>query len=202
METKFCQIKADVTDEGVISGYASKFNMVDLGGDTIAPGAYKSSLTKRQPVMLWQHRPDQPIGVWEAKEDGEGLWVEGRIATNSTLGRDAYELAKIGAVKGLSIGYSVTQKEKRGNGRILKGVDLFEVSLVTFPMQQEAQLSDVKAEGLHQLKRDVERLARDAGFSAWQAKAAAADFAAKLGDGSRDAAAEEVFEAMKASFKL
>lgn len=202
METKFREFKADVSEEGVISGYASRFGMVDLGGDAIEPGAYSEALKRRQPAMLWQHDPASPIGVWKAQEDEKGLFVEGQIAVNTSLGRDAYELAKIGALKGLSIGYQVKKAQKRGDGRLLKELDLFEVSLVTFPMQQEAQLESVKSEGLHRLKRDVEKLARDAGFPAWAAKAATAEFAAKLGEGSRDAAAEELKEAVKAAFKL
>lgn len=202
METKFLQFKTEVDEEGVISGYASRFNMVDQGGDRIAPGAYTKSLKERQPVMLWQHDPAQPIGVWEANEDDEGLFVKGRIATGMTSGRDAYEAAKAGVVQGLSIGYRTKQASRDGNVRILEEVELHEISLVTFPMQKEATIDSVKSDPLVQLKRQVEKAARDAGFSAWQQKAAAAAAAAKLGDGLRDAAADEVRDALRDAFKL
>ena len=202
METKFLQIKTEVDELGVVSGYASRFNMVDQGGDRVAPGAYTKSLKARQPIMLWQHNIDQPIGTWEAHEDETGLYVKGKIATGMTLGRDAYEAAKAGVVQGLSIGYSTKRATKDGNVRVLEELDLYEVSMVTMPMQREATIDSVKMDPLVQFKRDVEEAARDAGFSAWQGKAAAAAAAVKIGDGSRDAAADEVRALFKGAFKL
>lgn len=203
MERKYSQIKADVTEEGVISGYASRFGVEDQGGDTVVKGAYTKSLEQRSPKMLWQHDPSQPIGVWDAKEDEKGLFVTGQIAIKSTPGRDAYELIKAGAIDGLSIGYQTAKQEKNGNGRFLKELKLYEVSLVTFPMQIEASVDTVKSEHMTALKREIEKIARDAGFPAWQAKKATAAFTAELGEGSRDAAAEEELKAafLKA-FKL
>ncbi|KJZ20333.1 HK97 family phage prohead protease [Loktanella sp. S4079] len=146
LEHKFCHVGADVTvtDGSVISGYASLFGLPDQGGDTVMPGAYRASLAKgRQIKMLWQHDPAQPIGVWdEVREDDRGLWVKGRLLTDVAKGREAASLVSAGAIDGLSIGYRTVkaQKDDKG-GRLLSQLELWEVSLVTFPMLPDARVA-------------------------------------------------------------
>lgn len=136
----------------VISGYASLFGARDQGGDVVQKGAYAASLARlskssRAVKMLWQHDPAQPIGVWdEVREDARGLWVKGRILTAVDKGREAAALLEAGAMDGLSIGYRTLKSSKTPEGgRILTELELWEVSLVTFPMLTEARVS-AKAE--------------------------------------------------------
>lgn len=197
METKFLKFSEDLkASEGVISGYASRFGMVDQGGDRVMPGAYAKSLQKamdtgRKIKMLWQHDPTQPIGVWDdVKEDETGLYVKGRIMQNVQKGAEALALIEAGAIDGLSIGYRTVAAGKAKDGaRELKELDLWEVSTVTFPMQEEAVISDIKdmeAGNFAGLKKMVERNMREAGFPPNEAKAAAAACADKV-KGMRDA---------------
>lgn len=139
---------------GTFEGYGSVFGNKDLGNDVIERGAFLKSLKKRKPQnvkLLYQHKSDMPIGVFdEIKEDNHGLVVKGRLALKTQAGAEAYELLKMGALDGLSIGFRVNPKEvsydKRGNRRIIKEVDLMEVSLVTFPMNPQATVRSVKGE--------------------------------------------------------
>ncbi|MDZ7905055.1 MAG: HK97 family phage prohead protease [Cypionkella sp.] len=141
-----------VSDGHVISGYASLFGARDQGGDVVQKGAYAASLARlsksgRAVKMLWQHDPAQPIGVWdEVREDASGLWVKGRVLTAVDKGREAAALLAAGAMDGLSIGYRTLKSTKTPEGgRILTELELWEVSLVTFPMLSEARVSS-KAE--------------------------------------------------------
>lgn len=141
-----------VTDGVVVEGYASLFGQRDQGGDTVQAGAYGASLKAlaaagRRVKMLWQHDPGQPIGVWEdVREDAKGLYVKGRILTEVERGREAAALLAAGAIDGLSIGYRTLRAERDAKGqRLLAEVELWEVSLVTFPMLAEARVS-AKAE--------------------------------------------------------
>lgn len=142
-----------VTDGQVVEGYASLFGQRDQGGDTVQAGAYGASLKAlaaagRRVKMLWQHDPGQPIGVWEeVREDAKGLYVKGRILTEVERGREAAALLSAGAIDGLSIGYRTLRAERDAKGqRLLAEVELWEVSLVTFPMLPEARVS-AKADG-------------------------------------------------------
>jgi HK97 family phage prohead protease len=149
LEVKFCRLGEDiaVTDGCRIEGYASVFGVTDQGGDVVVAGAYGRSLARlagegRAVKMLWQHDPAQPIGVWdEIREDGRGLRVKGRILTEVEKGREAAALIAAGAIDGLSIGYRTVTAEKNAKGqRLLREVELWEVSLVTFPMLPEARV--------------------------------------------------------------
>ncbi|SEH60163.1 prohead peptidase. Unknown type peptidase. MEROPS family U35 [Paracoccus alkenifer] len=151
LELKFAggaPLQAETGAEGcVIEGYASLFGIADQGGDVIAAGAYAGSLARiaargDRVRMLWQHDPAHPIGVWEEiREDARGLWVRGRLLPEVARAREAAALVAAGAIDGLSIGYRTLRAERDGKGRrVLTEVDLWEVSLVTFPMLREAKL--------------------------------------------------------------
>lgn len=166
------EVKEDA-DARTIEGFASVFNNVDSYKDIVLPGAFAKSLQSRKPAMLWQHRSGDVIGVWdELEEVKKGLRVKGRIL-DTTLGDDAYKLVKAGAVTGMSIGYSSKKDEfdhEKGVRKLIE-VELYEVSLVTFPANERAQVTRVKSlEGvpfdeLHEHKRMVEAALRDAGAS-------------------------------------
>jgi uncharacterized protein len=137
-----------VTEGRVIEGYASLFGKADQGGDVVQAGAYAASLAAlaragRRVKMLWQHDPAQPIGVWdEVREDATGLWVKGRILTEVARGREAVALLEAGAIDGMSIGYRTLRAERDGKGRrLLAELELWEVSLVTFPMLADARVA-------------------------------------------------------------
>jgi HK97 family phage prohead protease len=167
------QIKA-TGDDGTIEGYGSVFGVVDSYDDSIVPGAFAVSLGAHKsagtmPAMLWQHDPDDPIGVWlEMTEDAKGLRVKGQLCLDTTCGKEAYALLKMGALKGLSIGFiSKAWEYDTGTGiRTLTQVDLWEVSLVTFPANQASNITQVKAAPDNIVApKDAERILRDAGFS-------------------------------------
>ena len=148
LERKFVSFETvTVGDDLVIEGYASLFGLQDQGGDVVERGAYGASLERtaaagRRVKMLWQHDPAQPIGVWEAvAEDERGLKVKGRLLPDVAKAREAAALIAAGAIDGLSIGYRTVKaiKDKDGRRR-LEELDLWEVSLVTFPMLPEARV--------------------------------------------------------------
>ncbi len=158
-----------VTDGVVVSGYASLFGKRDQGGDVVQAGAYAASLTAlaeggRRVKMLWQHDPAQPIGVWdEVREDATGLWVKGRILPEVERGREAAALLAAGAIDGLSIGYRTKRAERDGKGqRLLSELELWEVSLVTFPMLPEARVSAKGETPDDQTWRDLAQIFEDA----------------------------------------
>lgn len=155
-----------VTEGCLIEGYASLFGVRDQGGDVVHAGAYGASLGRlsargEKVRMLWQHDPAQPIGVWEeVREDSKGLWVRGRILTEVEKGREAAALLAAGAIDGLSIGYRTVRAERDGKGqRVLSELELWEVSLVTFPMLREAR---VAAKADDAIWRDLAALFEDA----------------------------------------
>jgi uncharacterized protein len=167
LEHKFCRPEVGLTLTGdaaglVIEGYASLFDAPDQGGDVVARGAYATCLKAmaaqgRRVRMLWQHDPAQPIGIWdEVVEDGRGLRVKGRLLDSVAQGREAAALIAAGAIEGLSIGYRTIRATKTDKGqRLLTELDLWEVSLVTFPMLPSAKVSAKGGhpadEGLHDL---------------------------------------------------
>lgn len=170
-----------ISSDGAFSGYGAVFGNVDSYGDVIAPGAFAKSLASsaakgRMPAMLWQHDSDHPIGVWTAmREDAKGLYVEGRLLIDAVAkAQEAHALLKAGALSGMSIGFLpvVSEWDDKQELRTLKEVDLWEVSLVTFPANDDARVSDVKSvEGVSTV-RDMERFLREeGGFSRSCAKA-------------------------------
>lgn len=151
-EVKFCQTELGAVDrKGVFEGYASLFNRQDLGRDVVLPGAFRASLARRGAGgvrMLFQHDPSEPIGVWERiYEDARGLFVRGRLMLEVRRGREVLSLMRAGALDGLSIGFRAEQgvRSKRTGVRRLRRIDLWEISIVTFPMLSEARVSHVKA---------------------------------------------------------
>ena len=179
---------ADDAEAMVFSGYGARFGNLDARGDVIAKGAFADSLKEarrsgRYPAMLLQHGgylsagDMMPIGLWtELEEDAVGLRVTGRLA-DTARAQEVYALMKMAprpAIDGLSIGYRVKSFEygtRPGEPhRILKKIDLFEISLVTFPANDRARVDQVKSlRGL--TARDAERALREAGFSRSEAKA-------------------------------
>lgn len=158
MEHKFLNLEWKADEDGSIEGYGAVFGEVDQGNDVIAPGAFTESLgSGRRVRMLMQHDPDKVIGTWdEMAEDERGLRVKGRFLTKVQLGADAYEMVKAGAVDGLSIGYRTVKAASRDGRRVIMQADVWEVSLVTFPMNEMARVDAVKAADM--TRRDLERV--------------------------------------------
>jgi HK97 family phage prohead protease len=140
-----------VQEDGTFTGYASLFGVKDLGRDIVQTGAFTQSLKSRpagKVKMLRAHEPNEPIGIWILLEqDSRGLKATGQLILATVKGRETYELMKAGAIDGLSIGYkSIKDSIDRKSGtRILETVDLFEISIVTFPMLPTATITRVKS---------------------------------------------------------
>lgn len=176
------KLKAKPDDSGVFEGYASVFDVVDSYKETIRKGAFVESLKEHKrngtmPKMLWQHDWDKPIGVWELmEEDDHGLFVRGKLLKDEVQqAREAYALLREGALDGMSIGYIPLAWEKNAEDEDvidLTKIDLWENSVVTFPANPEARVTEVRT--LPKTIREFESLLRDAGFSAQAAKAVAA----------------------------
>ena len=154
-EVKFapCDLKS-VEADGTFAGYASLFGEVDLGNDLVMPGAFRESLRARgvQGIkLLFQHDPNEPIGVWlELREDARGLFARGRLMPEVTRAREVLSLMRAGALDGLSIGFRTMKgrTDPKTGVRRLDQIDLWEISVVTFPMLPEARVSTVKRRGL------------------------------------------------------
>ena len=162
----YADIKTE--QEGVFSGYASTFGNVDNGNDIVAKGAFTKSLAERpasKVKLLSQHKTDEPIGIFtEVFEDSKGLFVRGKLALGTQKGRETYELMKLGAIDGMSIGFRANPEKQIYNEskrtRTLKEVQLLEISLVTVPMNERAMVQSVKGE---KSIREWETILRDAG---------------------------------------
>lgn len=157
------------------SGYASVFGGVDSYGDTIEQGAYKNTLENRErPIrMRWNHY-GEVIGKWMTiREDERGLYVEGELTPGHSKAQDVFASLKHGAIDGLSIGYRVKAFNQIDNDRrLLKEIDLIEISVVEEPADLSARISEVKSalEKAESLK-EIENLLRDVGgFSRVDAK--------------------------------
>jgi HK97 family phage prohead protease len=140
-----------LSSHGVFAGYASLFGRRDGQGDIVMPGAFADSLRRRGADgvrMLFQHNPAEPVGTWlEIRETPRGLYVLGRLDRNVQRGRELFSLLETGGIDGLSIGFrTVAAKTDRiVKARRLLNVDLWEISLVTFPMLEGARVSNVKS---------------------------------------------------------
>lgn len=157
--------------DGSIEGVGSVFGNVDDHGDVVLPGAFRKSLASGRSVkMLWQHDPSHPLGVWdEIAETNAGLVVKGRIAVDTQLGADVMAHLRMRSIDGLSIGYRTVAADFDQNTgiRSLKELELWEVSVVTFPANPVAVIESVKSldevDGLD--FSGIEKALREAGFS-------------------------------------
>jgi HK97 family phage prohead protease len=166
-------------------GYGATFGNVDFGGDVILKGAFSRTLTKMATVpVLYQHNTREPVGIFtELKEDEKGLYVKGKLPKSDSMVRDRIiPQMKVGSISKMSIGYMVTDSEWKGDMRILKELELFEISLVTFPMNDQANITAMKGEEGYKITKDMvendvksireaEEMLRDAGFSQSASKA-------------------------------
>lgn len=151
MKTKdFALEVKSADDDGTFEGYASVFGNVDSYGEICAAGCFGASLAKHRregtkPLLLWQHDPDRPIGVWDdLAEDGKGLRGTGRLLKGVRQAEEALILLKAGALRGLSIGYREISAEPDGIHRKLTELDLIEASVVSFPANRRARVEAVK----------------------------------------------------------
>lgn len=192
LETKYADLSLTcVESDGIFEGYASLFGEADAARDVVVQGAFAASLRKRgadRVKMLFQHDPREVVGVWlDIAEDVRGLRVKGRLLKDVARGAELLALLGAGALDGLSIGYRAVEAstDPRSGLRRLERVDLYEISLVTFPMLASARVSAIK--GRRPTAREFERLlTRDAGLTRSEARAVMADGFKALGP-ERDA---------------
>ena len=172
-----------ISDTGAFTGYGSVFGVKDSYSDIVIKGAFANSLNKwkekgRLPALLWQHKMDEPIGYYtKMVEDDNGLYLEGQLLINDDpLAKRAHAHMKAKSLSGLSIGYVLNDYDydKEKSAFILKDIDLWEVSVVTFPANDEARIDNVKSifeSGDIPPPKEIERVLRDVGLSRTQAKA-------------------------------
>lgn len=187
----------NLSADGTFSGYATLFGEIDLGNDRVEKGAFLRSLKRRSTKgvrMLFQHDPSEPIGVWEElREDARGLFVRGRILAASKKGAEVLDLIRGGAIDGLSIGFRTkkSRTDRKSGIRSILEADLWEISIVTFPMLPQARVEQVKGQTLANSLpsvREFERwLVEHARLSRSQARIVIKQGYAQLA-GTRDAA--------------
>lgn len=200
-----------VSDSGEFEGYGSVFGVKDSHSDIVIKGAFTKSLARwaergRLPAMLWQHKTDEPIGVYtEMREDDHGLYVKGRLLIeDDALARRAHAHMKAGSLDGLSIGFMLNDSEydRTKGAEILKEIDLWEVSPVTFASNQDARIESVKSilEGGDTPSPSlVEKVLREVGFSRSQSKAFMAKGYSAIAP--RDAEVDDALDSIKSLFQ-
>lgn len=178
-----CEIKM-AGDTGRFEGYASVWNSVDSYGDTVQEGAFAKTIAAfkergRMPKMLYSHSASAVIGKWlEMHEDDNGLWVRGELTPGHRMADDVKASLRHGAIDGMSIGFIDRDSEEiETGGRLLKEIELHEISVVSMPAEERALITSVKSrlarlDGL----KDAERVLRDAGFT----RAEAAGFISRV----------------------
>jgi HK97 family phage prohead protease len=135
-----------VQPDGTFTGIGAVYNNVDLGGDKILPGAFTRTLAAGKAFpLLWNHDPAQPIGTVKATETQQGLIVEGQLLLSDSTGAKVYNLLKAQVIKGLSIGYETIKSAFVDDVRELQELKLWEVSVCTFPMNESAMVTGIKA---------------------------------------------------------
>lgn len=194
-----------IDESGTFDGYGSVFGVKDSYSEIVAPGAFAETLEKHKaagtmPALLWQHRSGEPIGVYTSmSEDSIGLKVSGQLALKTSRGAEAYELLKMGAISGLSIGFMPREDsyDKLTGITTLKKVDLWETSLVTFPANDAARVQGVKSiESIEDLKT-AEQYLRDSGMSRREAVAFIARVKGLGQSDSDEGGMKEIVEALK-----
>ncbi len=152
-------LKSDHFDNMVIHGYASVFNVVDSQNDLIEKGAFEN-ISPNNTKLLWQHDSVKPIGVIKVMyEDSYGLRIEAEINNKTVCGKEASELVKQGAVDGLSIGFCIKDFKYNNQGiRLIKKIDLMEVSIVTFPSNRSASITNFKAQNTMLFEQSLDKL--------------------------------------------
>lgn len=172
MDRKFLDFTAEIKSlqDRNFEAYAATFGNVDYHDDVIVKGAFLNTLAKRMPKLAYQHDVRQLPGVIKsAVEDSKGLLISGQFI-NTPLGNQVYEEVRSGAINQMSIGFSAIDTEYRNDIRYIKAIDLYEVSFVTFPANEQAIVTNVK--DINDI-RDFERFLRNAGFSKERAVAIA-----------------------------
>jgi len=194
-----------ISEAGIFEGYGSVFGVKDSYSEIVAPGAFAETLEKHKaagtmPALLWQHRSGEPIGVYTSmSEDSIGLKVSGQLALKTSRGAEAYELLKMGAISGLSIGFMPREDsyDKLTGITTLKKVDLWETSLVTFPANDSARVQGVKSiETIEDLK-SAEQYLRDSGLSRRESVAFIARVKSLGQSDSDEGGMKEIVEALK-----
>lgn len=193
------EMKAD--GQGLIEGLASTFGGIDSTGDSVQQGAYAASLAAHRiagtaPAMLWSHRSSEPVGRWTTlQETPRGLFVKGQLNLHTNRGNEAFQHLRAGDLNGLSIGYSIGKDgaESRAGIRLLKSVQLHEVSLVCLPADSGARISSVKerrpvellaGDDMPETRREFERMLQALGFTKQRATALASKGWVSEGDPS------------------
>lgn len=196
--------------KGSFCGYGSVFGNADAYRDVVMPGAFADSLAAWKekdalPPILWQHDARQPLGPYtKMAEDGTGLYVEGQLLINDVQqAREAYALMKSKTIRGLSIGYEVTDEEYDGKTNVnrLTAIDLWEVSLATFPANVEAAVTSVKSQiaaGEWPTLAEFEAFLRDAGGCSKKVATAIASHGYRSVLEQRDAGGPEAIESILA----
>ena len=168
-QTDFARPAAAIAPDGTVEGYASLFGEIDQARDMVMPGAFEASLRRRgvrRVPMLFQHDPSEPIGVWlDLHEDARGLYARGRLIPEVVRARELLALLKAGTADGLSIGFRTVKGRLDPKSRIrkLEAIDLWEISIVTFPLLPGARVRAVKearfphGEALHARTRSPAR---------------------------------------------
>ena len=196
-----------VTEDGQIEGLAAGYGNIDSGGVVVVPGALARSLKGRTSVpMLMYHDQTRPAGIWtDFAESREGLIVKGQISLSSRAGQEAHALVRDGAIGGLSIGYKTIREQIVGKTRQLLELALYEVSLVTIPMNERAVITSVKSlveDGRLPTLPEFEDFLREAGFSKSQATAIAGKGLAPLFRSESGSTPSDFLSALKAQISV
>ena len=193
-----------VKDDGYISGYCSVFGQVDTYDDTIEPHAYDAVVASgTKPLMFFNHASYcVPIGVWDKLSvDGRGLFIEGRLNLNNKQGKEVFDALKFGSMNGLSVAITMQDEDVECDDegiRHIKNVrELYEVSIVNFPADKNARISDIKSDTIKSI-RDVEHSLCEVGFSQTDAKGVISLVKTALTQEQRDADKAKAEEAIKA----
>ncbi|WP_392552917.1 HK97 family phage prohead protease [Orbus wheelerorum] len=201
-----------INDKGEFEGYGSVFGVKDSYSDIVVKGAFEKSLALwrekgRMPALLWQHNMQEPIGIYtDIQEDENGLKVSGKLLIDDDpLAKRAYAHMKAGSLSGLSIGYRLNDYEYDATKEafILKEIELFEISLVTFPANDDARINNIKCaleNGNIPQPKLIERVLRDVGLSRNQAKAFMSEGYSSLKQRDADNDAENAIIILKSIF--